>query len=136
MLALKGINLKVSYDRKERKDHGEGGLIMGYVPQSGDKIAIVEDVTTAGTSVKQVIALLEELKIEAEVTSLFMSLDRMEKGTEGITAMQQIKRDFGIEVNPIVSANDIIDYLEDSNNSENKTHAANIREYLEQYGVR
>ena len=139
-LALDGLSLNVSFDRKERKDHGEGELIMGYYPQSGDRIAIIEDVTTAGTSVREIEALLRELRIDARVVALYISVDRMERGTGNITAIAQIKQEYGIDVFAIATVADIIDYLEDTpdnctqvpNASE---HATNIREYLEKHGA-
>jgi len=136
MLAQKGMKLKVSYDRKERKEHGESGSIMGYVPCDGDKIAIVEDVTTAGTSIKNTIDLFKAQGINAEVTALYISVDRMERGTDKISATSQIKRDYGIDVYPIVTVTDIIEYLENhATILDAQSHAANIREYLKEYGA-
>ena len=139
-LAYDGLDLNVTFNRKERKDHGEGDLIMGYYPQAGDRIAIIEDVTTAGTSVRETIALFSELGIDASVAALYISVDRMERGAGNTAAIDQIKQEFGIEVYAIATAADIIDYLENTptnckpipNASE---HAANIREYLEKYGA-
>ncbi|MCL1866752.1 MAG: orotate phosphoribosyltransferase [Oscillospiraceae bacterium] len=141
-LADKGLDLKVSYDRKERKDHGESGggnsgaSLLGYVPQDGDRIAIIEDVTTAGTSVREVISLLESLGINAKVTALFISVDRMEKGTDNIGATEQIRRDFGIEVYSIATTRDIVHYLESSPNGVTGAdgYAVKMREYLDLYG--
>lgn len=139
-LASYGLSLNVSFDRKERKDHGEGNLILGYYPQAGDRIAIIEDVTSAGTSVRDTILLLEKLKIDAKVVALYISIDRMERGTSDLSAIVQLKRDFEIDVYSIATTADIIDYLE--NISDNCTpvpnaamHAANIRNYLNKYGV-
>ena len=138
-LAANGLNLNVSFDRKERKDHGEGNLIMGYCPVAGDKIAIIEDVTTAGTSVRETVALLGELKIEAKVVALYISVDRMERGTGQRTAIAQLKEEFGIDVYSIATTANIVEYLENTpcgctpiDNA--STHAANIREYLGNYG--
>ena len=138
-LGLSGLDMKVSFDRKERKGHGEGDLIMGYYPQSGDRIAIIEDVTTAGTSVRETVALLQELKIDAKVVALYISIDRMEKGTNNDTAIKQLKQDFGIDVYSIATAADIIDYLENPQEQcspipNASMHADNIRAYLKKYG--
>jgi len=138
-LASNGLALNVSFDRKERKDHGEGELIMGYYPQAGDRIAIVEDVTTAGTSVRETIQLLNDLKINATVVALYVSVDRMERGTGDTTAIAQLKQEYGIDVYAIATAANIIDYLEDTPDScspveDAAIHAANIRSYLEKYG--
>ena len=139
-LASDGLALNVSFDRKERKDHGEGKLIMGYYPQSGDRIAIIEDVTTAGTSVRETIALLKELKVDARVVALYISVDRMERGTGSTSAISQIKHEYGIDVYSIATAEDIIDYLENTPGDcapvDNAAfHASNIREYLNKYGA-
>jgi len=139
-LAAAGLDLNVSYNRKERKDHGEGSLIMGYYPQNGDKIAIIEDVTTAGTSVRETAALLKELKIEATIAALYISVDRMERGAGNTTAIAQLKEEFGIDVYAIATAADIIDYLEslpDNNTTIQNAavYAAGMRNYLNEYGA-
>jgi orotate phosphoribosyltransferase len=112
---------------------------MGYRPTVGDRIAIIEDVTTAGTSVRETVSLLEELEIDAGVVALYISVDRMERGSGNLAAIAQLKQDFGIEVYSIASVADIVDYLE--NTPENcvqipdaNKYAAKIREYLELYG--
>ena len=135
-----GLSLNVSFDRKERKDHGEGKLIMGYYPQTGDRIAIIEDVTTAGTSVRDIVTLLRELNIDANVTALYISVDRMERGTGGASATAQLKQEYGIDVYSIATVADIIDYLEDPPPDSAPVpdaliHASNIRKYLDEYGV-
>jgi len=140
-LASNGLSLNVSFDRKERKDHGEGKVIMGYYPQTGDRIAIVEDVTTAGTSVRETINLLEELRIDAKIVALYISVDRMERGTGDATAISQLRQECGIEVYSIATVEDIIEYLENTPNncipiSEAANHANNIREYLAKFGPR
>ena len=139
-LASDGLTVNVSFDRKERKDHGEGQFILGYYPQAGDRIAIIEDVTTAGTSVRETVSLLETLHIDAKVVALYISVDRMERGTGNISAIAQLKQDLGINVYSIATAFDIIDYLE--NTPANCTpipnaalHAANMRAYLKEYGA-
>jgi len=139
-LAETGLVLNVSYNRKERKDHGEGDIIMGYYPQAGDRIAIIEDVTTAGTSVRETAALLDELGIDAKVVALYISVDRMERGTGNSTAVVQLKEEYGIDVYSIATVENIISYLEDTPPNgkpvpNGKLHAANIREYLKDYSA-
>lgn len=139
-LADKGVNVNFSYDRKERKDHGDAKDILGYCPVDGDKIAIIEDVTTAGTSVRGVLSLLESSGINAEVTALYIAIDRMEKGTGSISATEQIKKDYGIEVYSIATTADIIEYLENTPEGckpvpDSRMYAKKMREYLKQYGV-
>jgi len=130
MASSKIPNMNYAFNRKEAKDHGDKNAIMGYRPKSGDRVAIIEDVTTAGTSIRETIELFRELGIDAQITALYISVDRMEKGTGDIRATEQIKRDYGIEVYSIVTINDIIDYLEQHNE---KTYAAAMRDYLNNY---
>ena len=139
-LALDDIELNVSFDRKERKDHGEGNFIMGYYPQDNDRIAIIDDVTTAGTSVREIVALLKKQNIKAKVVALYIAVDRMEKGIKDISAVTEIKQEFGIDVYAIATVNDIIEYLEKTPENcrpvkDSDIHAANIRDYLKQYGA-
>ena len=108
-----GMDVNYRFDRKEAKDHGEGGVIVGKQLTDGEKVVIIEDVITAGTAIRQVIPVLKnaaDVKIEAMV----ISVDRMEKGKEGdLSAVQEVKRDFGIEVFSIVTIEDIIKAIED-----------------------
>ncbi|MCL2018652.1 MAG: orotate phosphoribosyltransferase [Oscillospiraceae bacterium] len=135
-LSEDGIDVSVSFDRKERKDHGEGSYIMGHTPKDGDRIAIIEDVTSAGTSIRETRALIENLGINAKITALFISIDRAEKGTGDLSATEQIKKEFGINVYSIATANDIIGYLENVSTIQNASqYAAKMREYLKEYGV-
>lgn len=84
------IDIPYAFNRKEAKDHGEGGSLIGYKPQPGDRIGIVEDVITAGKSVRESIETLKSLDVE--VTSLIVSVDRMERGEGELSAIQEIKR--------------------------------------------
>jgi orotate phosphoribosyltransferase len=108
----RNYNMDVPYcfNRKEAKDHGEGGSLIGYKPKDGDKIAIIEDVITAGTSVRESIPLLKSLA-EVEITSVIISVDRMERGQGGKTTIEEIKDEFGISTYPIVNTLDIINHL-------------------------
>ena len=120
----------ISFNRKEIKDHGDGKTIMGYVPKNGDRVAIIEDVTTAGTSIRETMDLFKQAGIDVKIVALYISIDRQEKGAGDISATKQITEEYGIPVFSIATAGDIIDYLGDSE------YAAKMREYLEQYGVR
>ncbi|MCL2036639.1 MAG: orotate phosphoribosyltransferase [Oscillospiraceae bacterium] len=125
----------VAFNRKEAKDHGDGKSIMGYVPSKTDRIAIIEDVTTAGTSIRETFEILKGIGIEnpaKNVVALYISIDRQERGTENISATQQITRDYGIPVYSLATAQDIISYLEKKSKSE---YAAKMRDYLKEYGV-
>lgn len=105
-----GVNIPYCFNRKEAKDHGEGGTIIGYKPQDGDKAVIIEDVITAGSSVRESVPLLKGLA-DVNVTSLIISVDRMEKGNNDKSAIQEVKEEFGITTYPIVTVRDIIAHL-------------------------
>lgn len=129
-----GMDVNYCFDRKEAKDHGEGGVIVGKQLTDGEKVVIIEDVITAGTAIRQVIPVLKnaaDVKIEAMV----ISVDRMEKGKEGdLSAVQEVKRDFGIEVFSIVTIEDIIKAIEDGV-IEGKEYLDKMLEYRKTYGV-
>ena len=103
-------DLPYCVNRKEVKDHGEGGSMVGYKPQDGDKIAIIEDVVTAGTAVRETIALFEHVA-KVQFTALFVSVDRMERGTGEKSALQELQDEYGIRVFPIVTVREIIAHL-------------------------
>ena len=109
-LAEKGHNLPFSFNRKEAKDHGEGGSIVGAKPKDGDKVIIIEDVITAGSSVRESVPILKGAA-DVDITSLIISVDRMEAGVNGISAIQEIKEQYGIVTCPIVNTLEIIDTL-------------------------
>jgi orotate phosphoribosyltransferase len=118
------------FNRKEEKDHGEGGVFIGYTPKDGDRIAIVDDVITAGTAIRESIELLKAAA-DVTVTALFVSVDRMERGVGEKGPPEELKEEFGINVYPIVSVYDIIDYL-----PKGDPRAARMLEYLDVYGVK
>ncbi|MBK5262692.1 MAG: orotate phosphoribosyltransferase, partial [Peptostreptococcaceae bacterium] len=100
------IDLNYCFNRKEVKDHGEGGNMIGYKFQDGDKVLMIEDVITAGTAVRECLPILQaaaDIKVEA----LIISVDRMEKGTGNLTATEEIEKEFGIKTFSIVSVKDL-----------------------------
>ena len=121
-------DLPYCFNRKEAKDHGEGGSLVGYKPQDGDRIAIIEDVVTAGTAVRESIELFKQVggvKLEA----LFVSVDRMERGTRDCSTLDELRQDYGIQVYPIVTVRQIIEALDDPEQK------ARMEAYLAQYGA-
>ena len=124
-----GIDVPYCFNRKEAKDHGEGGSIVGCMPKNGDRIAIVEDVVTAGTAVRESIALLSEIA-DVSVTALFVSVDRCEKGTGELSALDELKQSAGISVHPIVTVYDIISTMEPGD-----PRIAEMQSYLSRYGA-
>ena len=136
-LAGKGLDVPFFFNRKEVKDHGEGGLFVGYKPQAGEDIVIVEDVITAGTAIRESMELLATLD-NAHVTATMIMVDRMEKGKgdSGISAMAELTETYGFPVYSIITVYDIIEYLESHPERMSDPDCVNrIRAYLEVYGA-
>lgn len=111
----KDFDMDVNYcfNRKEKKDHGEGGNMVGHKLTAGDKVLITEDVITAGTAVRETLPILTE-KEGVDIAGLVVSVDRMERGNGEKTAIQELKEEFGINTFPIVSVREVIDTLYNS----------------------
>ena len=132
-LSKNGLNVPFFFNRKEVKDHGEGGVFVGYVPQAGEEVVIVEDVITAGTAIRESMAILSNLE-GVKVAATFVMVDRKEKGKSEKGAMQEIEDEFGFPVYSVVDVYDIIEYLEeDPANEENVTR---IKNYLAVNGAK
>jgi orotate phosphoribosyltransferase len=106
------FNRKLSFcfNRKEAKDHGEGGTLIGHRPADGESVVIIEDVTTAGTSVRESIPLLRNIA-DVSVKGLLVSVDRMERGNGPLSALAQLREEFGIRTAAIVTLSEIMEYL-------------------------
>ena len=128
-----GVDVGFCFDRKEVKDHGEGGMFVGQKLEAGDKVAIIEDVMTSGKALREV---LPKIKQEADVTvsAMIISVDRQEKGTGEKSAVQEAYDEFGVRVYSIVTVEDIIEAIE-TGVIEGKEHLAAMRAYRAQYGV-
>ena len=132
-LSKKGLDLPFFFNRKEVKDHGEGGMFVGYIPQAGEEIVIIEDVITAGTAIRESMEILKHLE-GTKVVATFIMVDRKEKGQTEKGAMQEIEEQFGFPVYSVVDVYDIIEYLEeDPANEENVTR---IKNYLAVNGAK
>lgn len=108
-----GIDVNYSFDRKEAKDHGEGGLIVGKQLKDGEKVVIIEDVMTSGKALREVYPKLKAAA-DVDITGMIIQVDRMERGlTSELSAVQEVKAEFGINVYSIVTINDIIAAIED-----------------------
>ena len=105
-----GRDLPYCFNRKEAKDHGEGGTMVGYQPKAGDRVVIVEDVVTAGTAVRETIELFQHVA-DVELTALIVSVDRMERGTGEKTTINELREQYGIQVLPIVTVREVIAFL-------------------------
>ena len=132
-LSKEGIDVPFFFNRKEAKDHGEGGVFVGYVPKAGEEVVIVEDVITAGTAIRESMAILGSLE-DVKVAAPFVMVDRKEKGKGEKGAMVEIEEEFGFPVYSVVDVYDIIEYLEeDPANEENVTR---IKNYLAVNGAK
>ena len=128
-----GINKPYFFNRKEAKDHGEGGNLVGYKPQDGDKIIIIEDVITAGTAVRETVPVLQNAA-KVTIPDMFISVNRCEVGQNpGKTAVMEVKEQFGINVHAIITVADIHEYLKEK--PEYASVLANMEKYMEQYCI-
>lgn len=126
-LSKNGLDVPFFFNRKEAKDHGEGGVFVGYIPKAGEEVVIVEDVITAGTAIRESMAILSNLE-GVKVAATFVMVDRKEKGKTEKSAMAEVEEEFGFPVYSVVDVYDIIEYLEeDEKNAEN---VQRIRNYL------
>lgn len=122
-------DLPYCYNRKEVKDHGEGGTLVG-APLKG-KVAIIDDVITAGTAIREVLAMVEQT--EAEASAIIVGLDRQERGQTERSAIDELHQDTGIPVLSIIKLNDVIEYLQTG--SKDQEILNNILEYRYNYGT-
>ncbi|MDX1519467.1 MAG: orotate phosphoribosyltransferase [Gammaproteobacteria bacterium] len=122
-------NVPVCFNRKEEKDHGEGGNTLGA--DLGGRVLIVDDVISAGTSVNLSVDLIT--RAGAEPVAVAIALDRQERGSNELSATQQVEQDHGLKVISIINLDDLVQYLETVKGLEQ--HLDNIRRYREEYGV-
>ncbi len=132
-LAKQGLDVPFFFNRKEAKDHGEGGIFVGYQPTAGEEVVIVEDVITAGTAIRESMANLARLE-NVKVCACFVMVDRKEKGQGEQSATAEVAQAFGFPVYSVVDVYDIIAYLEED--PANAEHVARIRNYLQVNGAR
>jgi orotate phosphoribosyltransferase len=132
-LAKNGLDLPFFFNRKEAKDHGEGGVFVGYVPKEGEDVVIVEDVITAGTAIRESMEILSSLK-GSRVIATFVMVDRKEKGKTEKSAMAEVGEEFGFPVYSVVDVYDIIEYLEEDD--KNRENVERIKKYLEVNGAK
>jgi len=127
-----------SFNRKETKDHGEGGNIVGHIPKDKEKILIVEDVVTAGTSVRESVSLLRNIA-DVNIYGLVISVDRMETGSSGKSTIQELEEEFGIKTYSIVTIEEVKNYLHnkkvDGKILIDDEMKSKIEEYLLEYGA-
>ena len=131
-LAKNGLDLPFFFNRKEAKDNGEGGVFVGYKPQAGEEVVIVEDVITAGTAIRETMEIMKGVE-GISVAACFVMVDRKEKGKGEKGAMVEIEEEFGFPVYSVVDVYDIIEYLEED--PSNKENVDRIKKYREVYGA-
>lgn len=132
-LAKNGLDVPFFFNRKEEKDHGEGGVFVGYKPQPGEEIVIVEDVVTAGTAIRESMAILSSLE-DVKVSATFVMVDRKEKGKTDKSAIAEVGEEYDFPVYSVVDVYDIIEYLEQD--EKNKENVDRIKAYLEINGAK
>ncbi len=128
-LAEQGRNVPYAYNRKEAKDHGEGGTIVGAKLQG--RVLIIDDVISAGTSVRESIELIRAAG--AEPCAVVIALDRMERGLGELSAVQEVQKSYGIPVIAIATLNDLLSYLQGE--AEMMKNLMATQQYRDQYGV-
>ncbi|QEL57518.1 orotate phosphoribosyltransferase [Chromobacterium paludis] len=128
-LAERGRNVPFAYNRKEAKDHGEGGTLVG-APLKG-KVLIIDDVISAGTSVRESVEMIRAAG--ATPAGVAIALDRMERGQGELSAVQEVAKQHGLPVVAIATLKDLLGYLE--NHPEMAAHLDAVRAYRAQYGV-
>lgn len=129
-----GIDVNYCFDRKEAKDHGEGGCIVGKQLADGEKVVIIEDVMTSGKALREVMPKLKETA-NVDVAAMIIQVDRMEKGLNGDkSAVQEVSGEFGVNIYPIVNMNDIIEAIEDGI-VPGREYLEKMIEYRKVYGV-
>ena len=129
-----GIDVSYCFDRKEAKDHGEGGMFVGKTLVDGEKVVIIDDVMTSGKAMRESLPKLKSAA-DVDVTGMVITVDRMEKGlnTED-SAVQEVYKEFGVKVYSIVTINDIIDAIKNGV-VEGKEYLDAMLAYREKYGV-
>jgi orotate phosphoribosyltransferase len=132
--AERGREVPFCFNRKEAKDHGEGGVLVGHAPRDGDRVLIVEDVTTAGTSIRETVPILRAAA-KVSLAGLVVSVDRQERAgeTSARSALAEVGAEFGMPTAAIVTIDEIIGHM-----GARLTEAdrARIAEYRTKYGAR
>ena len=132
-LGERGRDLGFTFDRKEVKDHGEGGRFVGTQPKSGMRAVVVDDVITSGASIRYSVALLREASVE--VTAAVIAVDREERGSGASTTLSELEESLQIPVLPIVTVSEMVEHLHRGGglNAEMK---ARIEDYVREHGAK
>ena len=135
---LYGREIRYCSNRKEVKDHGDTGILLGSSLKDGDRVIIIEDVTTSGKSIEETFPIFRA-QADVEIRGLMVSLNRMEKGKTDKSALAEIREKYGFESNAIVSMSEVLEYLYNreykGNIYINEELKAAIDAYYKQYGA-
>ena len=133
-----GKDIKYCANRKEVKDHGDTGILLGSPIEDGDKVVIIEDVTTAGTSIQETLPIVKA-QGDVDVLGLVVSVDRMERGQGTKSALEEIRENYGLETTAIVTMQEVVEHLYNKPYNGkviiDDTLKAAIDAYYEKYGV-
>lgn len=136
-LSARGKNVGFCFNRKEAKDHGEGGSLIGHRLSDGDRVVIIEDVTTAGTSIRETVPLLRATA-KVQLVGLVVSVDRMERGTGEKNALTEVSEEFQMRGVSIVNIEEVMQSLRgrpvDGTVVLSEALHARMQEYRQQYG--
>lgn len=134
-----GMDKNYCFNRKEEKDHGEGGSMVGHKLADGERVLIIEDVITAGTAIRESLPILKG-NADVEIIGAIISVDRMERGLGEKTTVQEVHENYGIKVYPIVTVREIIDTLHnvaiDGKVYIDDAMKERMEDYLKQYGAK
>lgn len=134
-----GKDVAFCFNRKEAKDHGEGGNLVGHKLRDGQKVVIVEDVTTAGTSIRESVPMLKSVA-DVKICGLIVSVDRMERGSGEASALSELRDEFGMKTLAIVTLEEIVTHLHnrsvDNRIVLNDELVKKITQYREIYGAK
>ena len=134
---LYGRDIRYCANRKEVKDHGDKGILLGSPLKDGDRVVIIEDVTTAGTSIKETVPILRA-QADVSLTGLVISVDRMERGQGSKSALREIEETYGMKTAAIVTMAEVVEYLDGRSVNGTVLIDAAVRaaidRYYEQYG--
>ena len=124
-----GVSVPWGFNRKEAKDHGEGGVLVGATVKD-KKVWIIDDVITAGTAIREVVSILKNAG--AQIAGVLVALDRQEKGQGGLSAIQEVQQELDIPVHALITMKDLMDFLAAKGDKES---LAKMEEYRAKYGI-
>lgn len=110
-LAEQGLDVPYGFDRKEAKDHGEGGVFVGTAPAPGMRVVLVDDVITSGQSIRDAVALLRSAAPNIEIGAAIVAVDRQERGRGEQTTLRELREELGVDVRAIVSIGELVPFL-------------------------